>query len=502
VSDDDLKECSQLFSQHYGVWGSQMNEKYQKRVSLSANMMRSQYLFSNDCALVVAKSNHKIIGQAFFIRFWNDKLNGWVVWITQLVVHSQFRRLGIGKGLCNSSWNPSTDIAVGLVSANPFAVKALESATSSHVTEKTVRQYADTLMDTCSIPYMKNCKMNKAFSNNEPNCSINTAFHVDHTEINADLLKLEKDGKWTLGKLKDGHEFFAFVFKDSKVKQEKEKEDARLLLDFIQNEKSKIVISYDMQEKMSDFARNHFNNKDLDEYFTFVFGKMSLSRANLKNPYNRFYPEMKCPELVAWFQSYLEHILQTTSTTLEILNQKKQQFQNVAKTIQVKRMTRLQPILKLLQMTEMKFDPLMEHNRHQPDKQCFTCMIEMMENFWEEFFGQNSQVVITTNNDKNGNNGNNKIKIKTLTQMVNSDLNDDDDDEQDMFSAILKSQVFSTRDFNRLKRNLDEVKHVEFAIETWSNTKNDNNQIPNIVVCKVPCCLFDSIVSFLIEVGY
>ena len=70
VNEDILEKCSKLFSEHYGKWGDR-GIKSGKNVSLSADRLRTQYLFDpKTCSLITAttKSN-ELVGHAFVCRF-------------------------------------------------------------------------------------------------------------------------------------------------------------------------------------------------------------------------------------------------------------------------------------------------------------------------------------------------------------------------------------------------------------------------------------------------
>ena len=127
------------------------------------------------------------------------------VWITQLVVHKDMRSKGLATEILSKSWTRD-NIAWGLVSSHPHAVRALERAVQRICIPQIISKYATDLIKDCEIPYILNCEISITGSQSV----IHSKFFVDHNEVN-ELLKKEKN--WGLGKIDEGDEFFAFVFK-------------------------------------------------------------------------------------------------------------------------------------------------------------------------------------------------------------------------------------------------------------------------------------------------
>jgi hypothetical protein len=197
-----LKECSELFSNHYGVWDSKLSG----RVKLSVSRLKSGYLFDDSCYLIVAKtkSDDIIVGYIVYTRFYYEIESKYVNWITQLCIHKNHRNHGIATSLCRHVHN-SKDFACGIVSSHPYAIKALEKATGKQCDLKLINKHAKDFIEFSKIPYVqeKKLKININMS------LIDTQFFVNHNKL---LEILKKDNKWILGPLIDGHEFFAFVF--------------------------------------------------------------------------------------------------------------------------------------------------------------------------------------------------------------------------------------------------------------------------------------------------
>lgn len=212
--DEILKECATLFSDHYGVWGP--TAPRQGRVKCSASLLRSQHLFRDSCFLVTARlrSNQMLVGHAFATTFMLPS-NRKVVWLTQLVVHSDHRGDEVGKFLCGYVFPPDPRrFASGLVTSHPYAIRSLESSTGRNCDADRIRQEAPLLLERCGIPYMARCSRL-----DEHSVTVNTNFHVDHTEIKK-LLEPTAGHHPVLGSIADGFEFFAFTFKDQPINYE------------------------------------------------------------------------------------------------------------------------------------------------------------------------------------------------------------------------------------------------------------------------------------------
>lgn len=130
-NEDFLSRCARLYSEHYGIWGEN-GIRPGKAIKLSNNKLR-EWLENDDAIIYYASMKDDIIGYAIAI---NKKENGYgiVTWVTQLVVHKDYRNKGVAKSILFSIWGFSDHYAWGIVSANPYAIRALEKATRRHAT--------------------------------------------------------------------------------------------------------------------------------------------------------------------------------------------------------------------------------------------------------------------------------------------------------------------------------------------------------------------------------
>src|SRR6202012_3675523 len=72
--------------------------------------------------------NDDLVGYAIAIQAKIPKY-GVISWVTQLVVHEDHRQRDVGKSLLFAIWNFTDHFAWGLLTANPYAIRALEKAT-------------------------------------------------------------------------------------------------------------------------------------------------------------------------------------------------------------------------------------------------------------------------------------------------------------------------------------------------------------------------------------
>ena len=139
VPADLLEEMAALYSTHYGTWGAGSPKRFQP-IRLSTRRIQD-WLTHRDARLAYASLDGKLVGYAIAVQPKVPGL-GVISWVTQLVVHAEHRRRDVGKRLLYSTWEFSDHFAWGLVTANPYAVRALEKATRRRCDpERIVRHY-------------------------------------------------------------------------------------------------------------------------------------------------------------------------------------------------------------------------------------------------------------------------------------------------------------------------------------------------------------------------
>lgn len=150
LTDDMLEEAAQLFTENYGIWGedptnprptpkpgksgrpdliSVTDVSIGSRVRLSKSRLRAQYLPENaTCSYVRVTVDDRLAGNVFACRWsYKDKT---VCWVTQLVVHGDFRERGLAFGLLNQL-RQDNDAIYGIMSSHPAACLAAAKAFGS-----------------------------------------------------------------------------------------------------------------------------------------------------------------------------------------------------------------------------------------------------------------------------------------------------------------------------------------------------------------------------------
>jgi 2-polyprenyl-3-methyl-5-hydroxy-6-metoxy-1,4-benzoquinol methylase len=226
VDSELISEMSILYSTHYGVWGPN-GTKPRESIRLSAEHIR-KYL-TPDSLVVWARAFGSLIGYAIAIHAEVPDC-GKVAWITQLVVHRDHRQVDVGKTLLFTIWKFSDHFAWGLLSANPYAIRALEKATRRRCQPELIAKHASELLilGKMQVHYLDT---SRGFVINENESRVNSAFHLDHSELPQMIESATGTMKpWVLGSLQEGWEWFAFTFRDQEQIPLNEKELDEMLL--------------------------------------------------------------------------------------------------------------------------------------------------------------------------------------------------------------------------------------------------------------------------------
>ncbi|CAF1465783.1 unnamed protein product [Rotaria sp. Silwood1] len=233
LTDQILEKCSNLFNKNYGIWSDDApvhsNNKLQAGtpVKLGVKRLREMMLFNDACFLVTAEirsfdtNQFELIGHAFCTWTKYDRLNGNVVWITQLVVSSSYRGQGVAGTLLSMAKNSIEDVvATGLDTSHPHAVIALRNACNGiPIDLKFIADHGKDIIRACNIPYLSHAQFVGSIFNNQsvlpvnndqqPVSLVKTDFFVDHKEVLVILKDIRE--KWNLGPLLDGHEFLVVL---------------------------------------------------------------------------------------------------------------------------------------------------------------------------------------------------------------------------------------------------------------------------------------------------
>ena len=177
-----LVEMSDLYSNHYGFWGK-TGPNPGGRIKLSSKKL-SQWIQNDNAYIATARRNGKLIGYAIAIKKSKNKTNNKYIisWITQLVVHTDHRKIGIGKTLLFSFWGFSNDYAWGIMSSNPYAVRALEKATYRRVKPAAMKEKAQSIIK-FGVENVSYLGKETEFVVTSKECKVNTHFPSDRREF-------------------------------------------------------------------------------------------------------------------------------------------------------------------------------------------------------------------------------------------------------------------------------------------------------------------------------
>ncbi|KAJ7596198.1 hypothetical protein C8J56DRAFT_1160405 [Mycena floridula] len=220
VTEEQLVECSKLFSENYGTWGPKAAESREgKRVRMAPSVVKSTYFGdAGKSLLATCSANGELVGHAF-ATCW-DYEEGRVCWVTQLVVRSNHRRKGIATLLLGLL--PSDGLKLfGIASGHPAALLALIRAKCPGVDIRDLdmllmAEMLPGILSTSPVEYLKSAKLCGSLFDEEDTlgtiCALDTRFFVNQDEALQALREFEKTrGTWPLGKLLDGMEFVVLV---------------------------------------------------------------------------------------------------------------------------------------------------------------------------------------------------------------------------------------------------------------------------------------------------
>lgn len=205
-----LDEMAKLYSQHYGRWGHSAGDRAGKRVKLSAEKLHDWV--KEDSRISVARFDGIVIGYAISIQT-NYGAKGLISWVTQLVIHEEHRHRDVAKRLLFSIWGMSDHFAWGLLTANPYAIRALEKATRRRCDPARIKKNAKKLLAIGRKKTTYVTSESEVVINSE-NSRIDTNFPLDLSELPTMLTNAMHSAPWVMGELPEGWEWFAFTFHD------------------------------------------------------------------------------------------------------------------------------------------------------------------------------------------------------------------------------------------------------------------------------------------------
>ncbi len=220
LTKDEITQSSQLFSNHYGFYSKFSPKRPGKRIRLGEGFYR-KFKNHKNCYVAFAKYQEQIIGQAYYIK--KHISDGIGVWVTQLVVHSDYRQIGIAKTLLHSIWGFSDYAAWGLATSNPLTIKALESVTFRKVNIESLKKNKNLLVELAEeVEFIEPSQ----FLFQDKTLVAFTDFFPDYNQLQIDEAL---DSTFKLTELKAGCEWIAFTFKTQKFSVPNQKKFEALL---------------------------------------------------------------------------------------------------------------------------------------------------------------------------------------------------------------------------------------------------------------------------------
>ena len=224
LTDEQIRQCSELFSNHYGRYSNRSKMRPGEQVKMGAAYYKKNYCVPG-FSVALALHDNNIVGQAFYLRKRYESI-GVMTWIVQLVVNSGYRKQGVASTLLRSIWGFSDDYAWGLATANPCTVRTLESATMRKCKPQVMHKHDH-------LSAIRRIGKDIAFvrdSNIEitaVSSRIDSGFDVDNSGLSG---KEEYERK--LGKLKPGREWVAFTFQDQGIQADQYAKNFSKIIEF------------------------------------------------------------------------------------------------------------------------------------------------------------------------------------------------------------------------------------------------------------------------------
>ena len=261
MTDDELRECSELFGSFYGKYSKESTRNPGERIRMPVSYYRKNYCKDN-FYVALARANGVLISQAFYLRKdYSNQGYGIMTWVLQLVVNTNYRRRGIASALLRSIRGFSDDYAWGLATTNPCTVKTLESATFRKCKPSIIKEQLKAIRAIAAdISFVKNADYFVTGSSSQ----VNTDFYVDnHAFVTDDVCERQ------LGKLRPGHEWLAFTFRKQGIQSGSYRKHFGDMVAFSENKLKEAYSRMSMEshgwtkgtDNEVDFIRQYGNNE-------------------------------------------------------------------------------------------------------------------------------------------------------------------------------------------------------------------------------------------------
>lgn len=203
---DLIAACAEFYSQEYGKWGPRGRHPGDW-IRMSPTQIH-RLLEHGDSWLACAYVDGTLAGYCIAIRLHTPL--GLVAWITQLVVRAVYRQGRVATQMLYSIWQFTDCYAWGLATANPYAVRTLETATRRPCRQQLIRDQGSDLLQylSAAVDYLPEELATDAKGHPQPR--VNTEFFVSHADL-PEMRRLASRGErpWDLGDISEGEEWFA-----------------------------------------------------------------------------------------------------------------------------------------------------------------------------------------------------------------------------------------------------------------------------------------------------
>lgn len=211
-SDSDLLEaCASLYSSSYGVWGPRGRHPGEHIRRTAADI--AELLSSPDSFLAVAgHPDGEIVGYCVAVYAKAPNGDGRIAWVSQLVVGQAYRNEGIATNLLYSIWQFSDRYAWGMVTASPYAIRALESATRRICRLSEIRKRGSDVLQQLQnhVSYLPQHLQKQ---NGVIRAVVDTEFFVSHANLDVERKRAARGRRrWALGDIREGEEWFGCTF--------------------------------------------------------------------------------------------------------------------------------------------------------------------------------------------------------------------------------------------------------------------------------------------------
>ena len=256
LTPEEINECSELYSEHYGIYNNNAPEdKRGKNIKLGPQHYKRTYAsFPTTSISACRMENGNLVGFVLFIK--GEIAEGHkFCWVTQLVVHQDHRKRGIGTKLLESAWCFSDYAIRGLATANAVTLRTLENVTWREINKEKIKNHEEEIRQILKlVPYMED----KTIVINETCCQINSKFYPEPEKINQ---KTQKKYDNKLGPIQPGNEWLGLIFNEQSTKY-----DEKRFMDYLQFSEENVFDAYNRMLHTSQ----HWNKGAREEVMTIL----------------------------------------------------------------------------------------------------------------------------------------------------------------------------------------------------------------------------------------